>query len=110
MGRALDRLPNDRCVIDHHDQDEDGRDESEAFEKDRERIGCVKIPEAAAAGDRCQEETGHEDRAEANHGGESQRAFVDLLGERFEKENEHAQDEHRDFECGRADRHHFGAK
>ena len=110
MGRAVDRLPNDRCVIDHHDQDEDGRDESEAFEKDRERIGRVKVPKAAAAGDRCQEETGHEDRAEAEHGGESQRAFVDLLGERFEEKNEHTQDEHCDFERWCTDRHHFDGK
>jgi hypothetical protein len=43
--RAMDGFPDDRRVIDHHDQNEDRGDEREAFEKNRERIGGVKTPE-----------------------------------------------------------------
>ena len=98
MGRAVDRLPHDRRVIDHHDQDEDGGDEREAFEENRERIGRVEIPEAgrggcaAVATERSWRQARRRGRAMA---AQRQRAFVDLLGERFDHQHEQAEDERR---------------
>ena len=47
--RAVNRFANDWRVIDHHDQHKDGRDEREAFEENRQRIGGVESPETGSA-------------------------------------------------------------
>ena len=112
-GRAVDRFPHDGGVVDHHDKDENGRNEREAFEKDRERIGRIETPEAGrrnVRGRGREKETGGEDGRETEDSRESQSAFVDPLEERFDQKHEQAYNEHFNFESRGTDRHHCGVK
>ncbi len=114
MGRAVDRFAHDRRVIDHHDQDENGGDERKAFEKNRERIGGVKTPEARRtkrrAGEGARKKLATSTTPRPSDGGVGESALVDLVGEHFEEQHEHAEDEHRDFESGRGDGHCLAVK
>ncbi len=102
---AVDRLAHGGRVIDHHDEDEDGGDEGEAFEENGERVRGVERPEAGRFGGRrgLQEEGGGEHDGQADDAGERERAFVDFLGERFDHQNGQSEEDDCDFEIGRAD-------
>ena len=88
---AVDRLAHGGRVIDHHDENEDGGDEREAFEENGERVGRVEGPEGGELGARAElpgRRWRRGPRASPHDPGERERALVDFLGERFDHEDE----------------------
>ena len=102
-------MTQDRLVIDHHDEHENGGEQGKAFEENSERIGRVELPKAGGMRirfDRREKEAGHEDGGERSDGGKSEVPFFEPIKERLAHQDDDAEDKHGDFKTGC--RHHRG--
>ena len=91
---------HDRRVIDHHDHHENGGHQRELLEEDRQPIRCVKTPETGRIrrrGKRNDKESGEKNYREPGNCSESQNAFINFSGERFDHQDQHPEHQYRNL-------------
>src|ERR1051325_3556447 len=109
----MNRAADDRCVIDHHHEDENGGYEGKAFIKKREWIGGIKVPITSCVnicGRNGNEEASTEHQGEADNCRNSEGAFIDPVKKGLRHQHEKAKGDDFNLESRCADRHCFGVK